>query len=64
MITKKETDNQKRKRFINEAYELEHEIMYNENIISELLSEIKKLKPTKAELKYGLQELIDCYYYE
>ena len=58
-----ETDKQKRKRLINEAYELEHEIQYNEYRISDILEEIKKLNPTKAELKSGVQDLLDCYSY-
>jgi hypothetical protein len=61
---KKETDNQKRKRMINEAYELEQEMMYIEYCLSDIISDIKKLNPTKAELKKGLQDLIDCYYYD
>ena len=58
-----ETDKQKRKRLIKEAYELEHEIQHNEYIISDVLEQIKKLNPTKTELKGGLQDLIDCYGY-
>ena len=58
-----ETDKQKRKRLINEAYELEHEVQHNEYVISDVLKQIIKLNPTKTELKGDLQDLIDCYIY-
>jgi AAA+ ATPase superfamily predicted ATPase len=60
----KETDNQKRKRLIAEAYEIAHKIECDEYEISEILYEIKELNPTKAELKSGIRDLMDCYYLE
>lgn len=62
-MKKVETDNQKRKRLIREVETLAHEIEYNEYKISETLEQIKKLHPTKTELKSGVQDLMDCYSY-
>jgi uncharacterized coiled-coil DUF342 family protein len=62
-MKKVETDNQKRKRLINEAVEMECEIQHLEYHISETLEQIKTLHPTKKELKEGLQDLMDCYYW-
>jgi hypothetical protein len=60
---KKETNGQLRKKLINEAYDLEQELGFIESQLIETVSEIKKLNPTKKELKSGVQDLIDCYYW-
>jgi len=61
--TRIETDNQKRKRLINEAIKMECEIQHLEYQLADSLNEIKKLHPTKKELKEGLEDLMDCYYW-
>jgi len=60
---KKETDNQKRKRLIREAYDMEQNFYSIESELTEKVSEIKKLFPAKRELNSGVQDLIDCYYW-
>jgi hypothetical protein len=56
-----ETQNQKRKRLISEAYDLDQEYSFIESRLWEIVEEIQDLNPTKQELKSGVQVLIDCY---
>jgi hypothetical protein len=58
---RKETQNQKRKRLIAEAYDLEQEYSFIESQLWITVSEIQDLKPTKKELNDGVQALIDRY---
>ena len=56
-----ETSDQKRKRLIKEAYDLDYEISFFEGQIHDIVREIQNLNPTKKELKEGAQDLIDSY---
>lgn len=58
-MTKIET--KRRKELIEEAIYLAGQFDFIESQLFDLLEEIKKLKPTKKELKMGAQELIDFY---
>ena len=57
----KKEEVKKRQELINEAYDLSENIDISEMDLSSILSEIKKLKPTKKELDNGLQDLFDMY---
>ena len=48
---KKEGENQKRKRLIDEAYDLDQKCSYIESRLWEIVSEIQDLNPTKKESK-------------
>lgn len=56
-----ETPDQKRKRLIDEAYDLDSELSYIESQLWDTVREIENLNPTKKELKSGVQDLIDFY---
>ena len=56
-----ETQDQKRKRLINDAYDLDQEYSFIESQLWDIVSQIQNLHPTKKELKDGVQILIDCY---
>jgi hypothetical protein len=56
-----ESQTAKRKRFINEAYDLDQELSFIESQLWDTVKEIQHLNPTKKELKEGVQVLIDCY---
>jgi hypothetical protein len=61
-MKKELTDNdKKRMELIDVAYEYEGEIEYFEYQLIATLSEIKKLSPTKKELKDGLEDLMAHY---
>jgi hypothetical protein len=56
-----ETPDQKRKRLIEAAYDLDQHLEYMEATLRGVVTEIQELSPTKKELKDGVQDLIDCY---
>ena len=55
------TNKEKREKLIMEAADLENELGYIEYKLPFVLDKIKKLRPTKAELEDGLQDLFDTY---
>jgi hypothetical protein len=60
-MKKVETPSAKRKRLINEAYDLDQELSFIESQLYDTVREIQSLSPTKKELEDGVQDLIDCY---
>lgn len=54
-------DDYKRKKLISEAIELDMEHDFIESQLWDLVGQIQKLKPTKKELKNGVQDLINWY---
>lgn len=56
-----ETPNQKRKRLIQEAADLDMELSFIESQLWDTVREIQNLNPTKKELNEGVQDLIDAY---
>lgn len=54
-------DDKKRKELITQAEEMDAEIYFLESELWDIVRAIQDLKPTKKELKNGVQELIDAY---
>jgi uncharacterized coiled-coil DUF342 family protein len=54
-------EDKKRKILIDRAYELDAKLQFVEDDLRDIVEEIQDLKPTRKELKNGVQALIDCY---
>lgn len=54
-------EDKKRKELIRRAETLDAELSFIEGEITNIVCEIQDLKPTKKELKEGVQDLINWY---
>ena len=58
--TKVETRSEKLTRLSNKAIDLENDIDYSEHQLYDIVDEIRKMKPTKREIKYrDIQHILD-----